>query len=183
MDNWWSCMLFNNTLSNAKMERLLAIMDWMLSDEGLKFCAYGIKGTDWTEDDSGKVTLLWDKDGNGDYIKKSLGSQNLRWMISTCNDMSLLNPMIEQSTKDDYLAYRNKMNNLFNENKVHYVTINRDLEWLSAANKDNFSSSFRSGAISAMTKYLAGQKGALSDYYNTNKKNIDKVIAEINAAL
>jgi putative aldouronate transport system substrate-binding protein len=183
MDNWWSVMLFNASMNNKKMARILAIMDWFLSDEGLKYCAYGIKGTDWTEDNEGNVTLLWEKDGNGNYLEKDLGGQNLRWIVSTCTDMHLLNPLIPQSVKEDYLAYRNEMNSLKNEGKLHFIEIDRAMHWLSAPNKDYYAGAFRTEAQTAITKYIANQTDAIDVFNNKYSSAIEKVLNEINTKL
>lgn len=183
MDNWWSVMLFNAKLSNKKMARILAMMDWFLSEEGLKYCAYGIKGVDWTEDEEGEVTLLWQKDGSGNYIEKDLGAQNLRWLVSTCSDMHLLNPLIPQSVKDDYLAYRNEMNRLKSEGGLHFIGIDRAMHWLSAPNKDYYSGAFRTEAQTNITKYISGETNAITNFNNKYKTAIEKVLNEINTRL
>jgi putative aldouronate transport system substrate-binding protein len=183
MDNWWSVMLFNSTMPNEKMARILAIMDWFLSEEGLKYCAYGIKGTDWTEDEEGNVTLLWEKDSNNDYIDKDIDSQNLRWIVSTCSDMNLLNPVLPQSVKDDYLAYRNRMNEFKQQNKLHFLSIDRDMQWLSSPNKDRYTGVFRTESQTAITKYINGDVNAITAFNNKYKSNIEKVLGEINSNL
>lgn len=183
MDNWWSVMLFNYSMPNEKMARILAIMDWFLSEEGLKYCAYGIKGQDWEEDEEGNVILLWQKDDNGEYLEKDLGGQNLRWIVSTCSDMHLLNPMIPQSVKDDYLAYRTEMNNLKDQGKLHFVEIDREMQWLSAPTKDHYAGVFRNEAQTAITKYIAGETNAITAFTNKYKNNIQKVLEEINTNL
>lgn len=183
MENWWSVMLFNSGMSNKKMARILSIMDWMLSDEGLYTCAYGIKDKDWSIDNDGKVTVLWEKDGNGDYIEKDLNSQNLRWIVSTCSDMAYLNPLIPQTLKDDYMQYRNTMNSLKEQGKLNFLDMDREMQWLSSPNKDNYIGSFRTGTQAAITQYIAGSTNSLNKYYSENQKTINKVLDEINTAL
>ena len=49
-DGYWSCTLFDAKLEEKKLDRFLALMDWLLSVEGKYHAAYGIRGTDWDFD-------------------------------------------------------------------------------------------------------------------------------------
>lgn len=64
-DRCWSESYIGGSVDDAKAERICAIMDWVLSEDGFKVLKYGIPETDWTEDANGNVTFTWgtNKDG------------------------------------------------------------------------------------------------------------------------
>ena len=54
-ENWFSITLFNYDISDTKMEKILDIIDYLLSEEGTRFAVYGIQDYDYTITD-GVVT-------------------------------------------------------------------------------------------------------------------------------
>lgn len=56
-DRCWSESYIAGNVDDVKAERICALMDWLLSEDGFKTVVYGIPGTDWTEDADGNVTF------------------------------------------------------------------------------------------------------------------------------
>lgn len=56
---YWGAVVMSANIGEEKMNRWLDMLDWMISDEGVYFRAYGIEGTDWEYDADGNVKCLW----------------------------------------------------------------------------------------------------------------------------
>mgnify|MGYP001098585643 CR=1 FL=1 len=54
---YWGAVVMSANIGEAKMTRWLDMLDWMLSEEGTYFRAYGIEGTDWEYDENGEELL------------------------------------------------------------------------------------------------------------------------------
>jgi len=75
--SFWSSTYFRGGLEEEKMERILMLYDYLLSEEGVKLLTYGIEGEDYVQDGD-QITLTWEKDADGNTIDllnkyKSLG--------------------------------------------------------------------------------------------------------------
>lgn len=64
----WSESYLNSEVSDAKMDRVLRMFDYMFSDKGNKLFRYGIEGVNYTVAGDGTVTLIPIKDGAGNVI-------------------------------------------------------------------------------------------------------------------
>lgn len=63
--NYTHLMLFSPNLSDEKMERLMDLYDWLLSDEGIELCRWGIEGYDHKIVDGKKEMINEDGSING----------------------------------------------------------------------------------------------------------------------
>jgi len=57
---YWSETYFKYGMTAEKMDTCLSLLNYILSDEGHSLLAYGIEGTDYTKDASGKITMKLD---------------------------------------------------------------------------------------------------------------------------
>lgn len=57
---FWSESFISASVSEEKLDRILAMFDYLLSDEGLRMSKYGIYGKDYTVDKNGTYTCLLD---------------------------------------------------------------------------------------------------------------------------
>ncbi len=55
--SYWSETYIPSTVSDEKMERILSIMDYLYSEEGMKFVTYGFEGEDYRYDENGNIVL------------------------------------------------------------------------------------------------------------------------------
>lgn len=55
---FWSESYISSKADDKKMERILALFEFLLSDKGQEFCHYGIEGVDYRQDGSGYECLL-----------------------------------------------------------------------------------------------------------------------------
>lgn len=75
--SFWSSTYFRGGLEKDKMERVLKLYDYLLSDEGVQLVTYGIENEDYIIS-NGDITLTWEEDADGNLIDlmnkyKSLG--------------------------------------------------------------------------------------------------------------
>ncbi|MBP5177269.1 MAG: extracellular solute-binding protein, partial [Clostridia bacterium] len=101
-DNWFSATFFSGGISDAKQEKLLDIMDWLLSDEGTLMAVYGIEGYDYVKSGD-KITLTeagWEKDQEGKYIEKYNGAKYLRYMCTLGYDTYASDPLVDKDCYD-----------------------------------------------------------------------------------
>ncbi len=57
---FWSESFISSSVSEEKMERILALFDFLLSDEGMHMSKYGLENIDYSIDSSGNYTCLLD---------------------------------------------------------------------------------------------------------------------------
>ncbi len=55
----WSESVISAGVDDEKMERILALYDYLLSEEGRRLTRFGIQGTDYLVDEAGNCRLLW----------------------------------------------------------------------------------------------------------------------------
>ena len=69
-ENWFSMTMFDNTISNKKLEKILDILDWLLSEEGTRFAVYGIENFDYTMVNGQPVLIEenWPQNPDGNYL-------------------------------------------------------------------------------------------------------------------
>lgn len=66
--NYWSCLLFDPRLSDAKFDRLLSLLDYVVTDPAQEYIRMGIEGRDW-ERDGGNYKIIREKDPEtGNFI-------------------------------------------------------------------------------------------------------------------
>ncbi len=56
---YYGAVLMAADIGREKMERWLDMLDWMLTEEGVAFRAYGIEGKDWQYGADGEIQCLW----------------------------------------------------------------------------------------------------------------------------
>ena len=175
--NYWSFNIYSPAVDDEKMDRILYIQDWLASDEGSKYCWYGIKGTDWTETD-GKVELKWQKDAAGKEVRPVYATLGIRAMTMLDMDYQFVAPTIGDSVKQDLIKWndlRNEQNtslNKFDENIIYNTSPN----YLKYAN-------FFLDYQDQLKKLLASSKNVEADYEKWLKEmepKINKVLEELN---
>lgn len=57
---FWSESYISSNVDAEKMDRILSLYDYLLSDEGLRMCKYGLEGVDYRLDEDGSVECLLD---------------------------------------------------------------------------------------------------------------------------
>ena len=185
-ENWFSITLFNYNISDTKMEKILDILDYLLSDEGTKFAIYGIEGYDWNMVD-GKVELnpmSWEKGSDGKYGSKPNGGKYLRYMATLGNDTKAYDPFTDMDTFNLHNAWIEEMKTVKAANQLRVVKEPSDISWMSTKTKNDKTESILADANVDAMKYAFGQYSTIDAYKaKFNNANWTKILAEINEKL
>ena len=192
-ENWFGATLFNYKISDKKMNKILDIIDYLLSDEGTKFAIYGKENYDYSVVD-GKVVLSptsWEKGSDGKYGSKPNGGKYLRYMATLGNDTKAFDPYT-QGDKDALAsltalnAWSNEMKEAKEAGKLRVVKEPADISWMSTPTKNDKTESLLADANVFAAKYCFNKDLNTIEKY---KAEFDKIVAwkrvleEINAKL
>ena len=159
-DNWFSMTLFNADISDNKMNKVLDIIDFLLSEEGTRLAVYGLKDYDYKIDEDGNISLTskgWKKedpdDPNSKYVEKTNGAKYLRFMATLGNDYLSVDPFTDKRTAAILDAWDQEMDQA---NKAHELRVFKEREevmWLSTPLKDFYEGQLLSKANEAVIQY------------------------------
>ena len=185
-ENWFSMTMFNADISNKKQEKILDILNYLLSEEGTRLAIYGKEGYDYTIVD-GQVVLNemgWEKDSmTGQYANKTNGAKYLRYMATLGNDTKSYDPFTELDAYNLLSAWQEEMKAAKAAGNLRVVKEPADISWMSTPEKNDKTEGLLNDANTAVLKYCFN-KISLDDYkksFETN--NWKKVLQEINAKL
>ena len=188
-EDWFSMTFFNYDISDSKMEKVLDIMDWLLSEEGTKTALYGIEGVDY-EMNGNEVSLLdsdlWAKNYRGDYIDSPNGARYLRYMVTLGHDIIGDDPLIKYSkTKSDayniLTAWENEMTTALAKNQLKVLFENSAVKWMQTPKKLENGGKLLEAANTMVLNYTFGKK-TMSDYTSSMTSSTwTSVLNEINS--
>ena len=199
-EQWFSMSLINGNISDKKLESILDIMDWLLSDEGTMMALYGIEGQDY-EIVNGEVSLidavgsLWRKGRDGEYTASAAnnGARYLRYIVTLGNDLVDKDPIIhgsEQKAKAYNIiqAWTNEMTTAYNAGNLRVLGEDRRVKWMQTNNKQKYVSQLLSKANMTVLNYTLSKDSSTfgyDNYYlaNMNSKEWQAVLKEINEEL
>ena len=185
-ENWFSMTMFNADISNKKQEKILDILDYLLSEEGTRLAIYGKEGYDYTMVD-GQVVLSemgWEKDSmTGQYANKTNGAKYLRYMATLGNDTKSYDPFTELDAYNLLNAWQEEMKAAKAAGNLRVVKEPADISWMSTPEKNDKTEGLLNDANTAVLKYCFN-KISLDDYKKSfESNNWKKVLQEINAKL
>lgn len=157
-DNWFSMTMFNSDISDDKMNKILDIIDYLLSEEGTRLATFGLEGYDY-ELINGEVSLLstgWEKDSEGKYINKENGAKYLRYMATLGNDTKDVDPLTDKETYDILNNWTQEMSEAKSRGELRVVKEDPEIKWLSCKNKNEKTSAMLSDANDLVMKYCYG---------------------------
>ena len=198
-EQWFSMSLINAEISDKKLETILDIMDWLLSEEGTQMALYGIEGQDY-EIVNGEVSLidsvgsLWRKGRDGEYTASAQnnGARYLRYMVTLGNDLVDKDPIIHGSvqkkkTYDIIQKWNSDMMAAYkaNPSKLRILGEDPQVKWMKTPVKERNVSTLLSEANSTVLNYtlMASNKTFGYDNYYAKKMNTTEwqsVLKEIN---
>ena len=184
-ENWFSATLFNYDISDKKLNKILDIMDYLLSEEGTRLAIYGKEGYDYNIV-NGEVELTekgWEKDSSGKYAPKVNGAKYLRYMATLGNDTKSYDPYTDMDAYSVLNDWSTFMKNAKANNQLRVVKEPADIDWMSTPTKNDKTESILEDANTAALKYCFGTID-LDEY----KKSFDnaswkKILEEINQKL
>ena len=185
-ENWFSMTMFNADISDKKQEKILDILDYLLTEEGTRLAIYGKEGYDYTIID-GKVVLSemgWEKDAmTGQYAAKTNGAKYLRYMATLGNDTKSFDPFTELDAYNLLNAWQEEMKTAKAAGNLRVVKEPADISWMSTPTKNDKTEGLLNDANTAVLKYCFN-KISLDDYKKSfDSNNWKKVLSEINAKL
>lgn len=188
MENWFSMTLFNYDISDNKMEKILSLMDYLLSEEGTRLAIYGEQGYDYDIVD-GQIVLSsrgWEKDQYGEYIKKINGAKMLRKMVCLGNETASYDPYTlcdRTHTYETWSKFQNDMKEANEAHKIRYVEEPSDIMWMSAPMKNEETKSMLDDANTYVLKYCFDSIKTQPEYLAKFSSVWGDVLAEINQRL
>ena len=185
-ENWFSMTMFNADISDKKQEKILDILDYLLTEEGTRLAIYGKEGYDYSIVD-GKVVLSemgWEKDSmTGQYAAKTNGAKYLRYMATLGNDTKSFDPFTDQDAYQLLTAWQEEMKTAKAAGNLRVVKEPADISWMSTPSKNDKTEGLLNDANTAVLKYCF-DKISLDDYKKSfESNNWKKVLSEINAKL
>ena len=168
-ENWFSATLFSYAVSDTKMEKILDIIDYLLSEEGTRLAVYGKEGYDYNIVD-GKVVLSetgWEKDDKGVYVPKVNGAKYLRYMATLGNDTKSFDPYTDMEAYNILDAWYSEMKAEKDKGNLRVVQEPADIAWMSTPTKNDKTESMLEDANTYVGQYTIGKGiGSLDEYKN-----------------
>ena len=185
-ENWFSMTMFNADISDKKLEKILDILDYLLTPEGTRLAIYGKEGYDYNIV-NGEVVLNemgWEKDSmTGQYANKTNGAKYLRYMATLGNDTKSYDPFTEQDAYNILDAWQKEMKQAKAEGNLRVVKEPADISWMSTPNKNDKTEGLLNDANTAVLKYCF-DKISFDNYKKEfESNNWTKVLKEINDKL
>ena len=185
-ENWFSMTMFNADISNKKQEKILDILDYLLTEEGTRLAIYGKQGYDYDIVD-GEVVLNemgWEKDSmTGQYATKTNGAKYLRYMATLGNDTKSYDPFTELDAFNLLNAWQEEMKAAKTAGELRVVQEPADISWMSTPSKNDKTEGLLADANTAVLKYCFDKK-SFDDYKKEfENNNWNKVLQEINQKL
>ncbi|MNC10208.1 hypothetical protein D3C75_578470 [compost metagenome] len=170
---YWSESYFSNKIDDKKMDRIMALYDYVLSPEGKDLLTYGIEGVDYKLENGQKVVIE-----KGSLNEKYPASRFLKNLVAyeTSDSYNMDNPTIanEGIRKEavDYIDW------IQNNTKVPEYDIR--LTYMSTPTKDKFTVLDHDDLLKIMLS-----KEPVESYWNSivndyKAKGLDKMIEEVN---
>ena len=188
-ENWFSMTMFNYDIEDAKMEKILDIIDYLLSEEGTRLAIYGLEGYDYTIV-NGKIQLTnkgWPRDPDTDEFipGKINGAKYLRYMATLGNDTKSFDPLTDKASYDILNEWISEMEAAKEQGKLRIVKEPSDISWMSTPTKNDKTETLLADANVDALKYAFDEIKDINDYKNklNSATNWIKVLAEINEKL
>ena len=185
-ENWFSMTMFNADISNKKQEKILDILDYLLTEEGTRLAIYGKQGYDYDIVD-GEVVLNemgWEKDAmTGQYATKTNGAKYLRYMATLGNDTKSYDPFTELDAYNLLNAWQEEMKAAKAAGNLRVVKEPADVSWMSTPEKNDKTEGLLNDANTAVLKYCFNKISLDAYKKEFESNNWKKVLKEINDKL
>ena len=205
-EQWFSMVFLNYDISEAKMNKILDIFDWLLSEEGTMMALYGIEGQDYEilgansvnydiEYKGQKIKLLssgnlWEKSGKGEYVDAWNGVKYMRNVVTLGHDIDVGDPIIQNTRKkkaaydilNDWTSF---MNSQYDpdpaKTNLKVLTEPADVKWMQTKEKLKNAGTLLDDANTMVLLYSFGRK-SFSEYRSAMTNSTwTTVLREINA--
>ena len=179
---------FNYDISDAKQEKVLDILDYLLGEEGTRLAIYGKENQDYVIVD-GEPELVadnWAKKSNGEYATKINGAKYLREMITLNNDTTADDPFTDLKSYEILNKWKNEMKAAKASGNLVTFQEPANVKWLSTQLKDDNTSGLIKEGNDTALNYCYGSNGinTWDDYLaKLSTSNWVDTINQVNRAL
>ena len=184
-ENWFSATMFNYDISEKKLNKILEVLDYLLTEEGTRLAIYGKEGYDYNIV-NGEVELTekgWEKGSDGKYAPKVNGAKYLRYMVTLGNDTKSFDPYTDMDAFTILNQWSTEMKAAKAADQLRVVKEPADIDWMSTPEKNNNTESLLEDANTSVLKY-AFSKISYENYLKEfNTPAWTKVLKEINDKL
>ena len=186
-ENWFSMTMFNHKISDTKLEKILDVINYLLTEEGTRLAVYGQEGYDYVMQD-GKVVLnemSWEKDINtGEYAPRTNGAKYLRYMATLGNDTKADDPFTDLTAYNIFTAWNDEMKAAKQAGDLRIIVEPADISWMSTTTKNKRTKANLDAAKVLASDFCYGdinETKYINDVENLN--GYKDAISEINAKL
>ncbi len=175
-NNWWAVTMFNPDIAPETLDRLLAMMDWICSEEGQLNVLVGIEGKDWEMVD-GAVRVLPEADGSYKATVDKYNSYNVfRTQGILADDYSFINPSNDQ----DVVAQVKQMYATRKQGTI--IPMDMDYEFFSSDNKAAYSLNLSDEVARLIVTRDIDVEAEWNKYIQDNAGIWQPVVDDLNAA-
>ena len=183
-ENWFSMTMFNYDISDTKQEKILDILNYLLSEEGTRLAIYGIEGYDYSIID-GQVVLSeqgWERGSDGQYGPKTNGAKYLRYMATLGNDTKSFDPYTDMDAYNLLNSWQEEMKAAKAAGNLRVVKEPSDVDWMSTPTKNDKTESILADANTIVLKYCFGKIASIDAYKAEFDKDVSwkRILEEIN---
>lgn len=185
-DNWFSMTFFDYRISDEKFERLLNLIEWLLSEEGTIFAVYGIEGLDY-EMVNGKPQIIEENWSivNGERVANKNGAKYLRYLATLGYDTLEYNPVTNKNVVKYLNDWDTEMKEAYAKGELKILKENPKVMWLTTPLKSENSGAMRTNALKVVKKYSLNSdtENFVNDYKDEFGGIWTSVLEEINDAI
>ncbi len=179
-EDYWTVSHINHKVDDEKMNRILDIWNWALSDEGKLFVTAGIPGQDYEIGSDGTPKVLWEKDAEGAYISP--------YFDKAMNEMTppalLAGPTITERM-EGYDAFKDVFKFIQESPDYRIHPLDWDVNTFSAPNYDQYGS-YSADVKAKVTEIFSSKddvKTAWEEFLKEMNPKLQPIIDELNEGL
>lgn len=181
ISEYWSASLYSAKMSDAALDRVMKMADWLADGEGANWAFYGIKGKDWEENSDGTVNVLWPKDDSGNYVALDYGNAIwIRQFALAGGDQDFVNPSVPKQDLEDWKKFAEDKGALAN-----VISINYKLDFLNTPQKSKFGTYWQETG-DQITKLIVSSNNIEADWkawVDSMMPKVQPILDEINGEL
>lgn len=179
-EDYWSVTAFSNKVKADKMDRVLAMWNYLQSDEGMLFQWLGFEGKDYSKEADGSIKVLWEKDPATNqyvspYSEMRFGEFTPAGLARPGNPADAPYGVAQNQQVWDYMG----------SNDVGVKGFDYDVSFMSAPNKDKYGT-YGADVKAKMIELLQSSKDIgkdWDDFVASMLPKVQPVLDEINAAV
>lgn len=181
---FWAGVMYNAKMDDEKFNRILAMTDWMASDEGINTSLLGIKGKDW-DIENGKTVCKWPKDEAGNFKRPTdrLGEQNAFFNMGVlATTFYAYNPTYSTQLVNDYRDWMDWRK----QKGINVRITDIDEQYTSLPYKDKEYGPLRTALREKAKELVVSSKDIEKDwkaYLDTQRDKANSIMKELNDAL